>query len=75
MFEYLGGAAGGGRECCVAVDELCEATSGVMRHPDAAVVKPTSTVYQAYRVYRFYDRYALERSLAQLVNCYGVAAA
>ncbi len=41
----------------------------------AAVVKPTSTVYQAYRVYRFYDRYALERSLAQLVNCYGVAAA
>ena len=69
MFEYLGGAAGGGRECCVAVDELCEATCG-----GAAVVKPTSTVYQAYRVYRFYDRYALERSLAQLVNCYGAAA-
>ena len=41
-----------------------------MRHPDVAVVKSAFTVYQAYRVYWLYDRFAIERSLVLLVNCY-----
>ena len=51
----------------VVADELCEAASGC-----AAVVKSASTINQAYSVYRFCDRFALERSLARLVNCYAV---
>ena len=41
-----------------------------MRPPDVAVLKSTFTAYQAYRVYRFCDRFAIERSLVLLVNCY-----
>ena len=41
-----------------------------MRHPDVAIVKSAFTVYQAYGVYRFCDRFAIERSLVLLVNCY-----
>ena len=41
-----------------------------MRHPDVAVVKSAFTVYQAYRVYWLCDRFAIERSLVLLVNCY-----
>jgi len=36
----------------------------------AAVVKSASTVNQANRVFRIYDRFALERSLARLVSGY-----
>ena len=49
----------------VVADELCEAASGC-----EAVVKSAFTVNQAYRVYRFCDRFALERSLVLLVNDY-----
>ena len=54
----------------VAADELREAASG-----GEAVVKPAFTVYQAYRVSRFCDRCALDRSLVLLVNCYGTVRA
>ena len=53
-----------GEESVVA-DEPCEAASGC-----EAVVKSASTVSQALRVLRFCDRYALDRSLVLLVNCY-----
>ena len=49
----------------VAADELREAASG-----GEAVVKPAFRVYQADRVYQFYDRYALDRSLVLLVSGY-----
>ena len=49
----------------VAADEPCEAASGC-----EAVVKSACTVNQAYRVYRFCDRYALDRSLVLLVSDY-----
>ena len=49
----------------VVADEPCEAASG-----GAAVVKSAFTVNQAYRVYRFCDRFAIERSLVLLVNGY-----
>ncbi|WP_157395861.1 hypothetical protein [Pseudomonas deceptionensis] len=49
----------------VAADELREAAIG-----GEAVVKPAFTVYQAYRVYRLYDRFALDRSLVLLVSGY-----
>ena len=49
----------------VAADELYEAAFG-----GVAVVKPTFTVYQADRVYRVCDRFAIGRSLVQLVSCY-----
>ena len=51
----------------VAADEPCEAAFGC-----EAVLKSVSSVYQAHRVYRFRDRFALERSLVLLVNCYAV---
>ena len=51
----------------VAADEPCEAASGC-----EAVVKSVSSVYQAHRVFRSCDRFALERSLVLLVNCYAV---
>ena len=54
----------------VVADEPCEAAIGVMRHPDAAVVKSASTVNQASRVYRFCDRFAIGRSLVLLVSDY-----
>ena len=50
----------------VVADEPCEAASGC-----AAVVKPACTVDQALRVLRICDRFAIERSLVLLVNCYG----
>ena len=49
----------------VVADEPCEAAIGCV-----AVVRSASTVNQAYRVYRIYDRFAIERSLVLLVNCY-----
>ena len=49
----------------VAADEPCEAASGC-----AAVVESAFTVNQTNRVCRFYDRFALGRSLVLLVNCY-----
>ena len=49
----------------VAADESCEAASG-----GVAVVKSASTASQTYRVYRFYDRCAFDRSLVLLVNSY-----
>ena len=54
----------------VVADEPCEAAIGVMRHPDVAVVKSASSVNQGYRVYRFCDRFALDRSLVPLVSDY-----
>ena len=54
----------------VAADEPCEAAFGLVRHCDEAVVKSASTVSQAYRVPRCYDRFAIDRSLVLLVNCY-----
>ena len=54
-----------GRWRTVVADEPCEAAIGC-----EAVVKSASTVDQANRVYRFYDRFALERSLVLLVNDY-----
>ena len=42
----------------------------MVRHCDVAVVRSASTVNQAYRVYRIYDRFAIERSLVLLVNDY-----
>ncbi len=51
----------------VAADEPCEAASGC-----EAVVKSAFTVNLAHRMYRFCDRFALERSLVLLVNCYAV---
>ena len=51
----------------VAADEPCEAASGC-----EAVVKSVSSVNQAHRVYRICDRFAFERSLVLLVNCYAV---
>ncbi|MEB0074222.1 hypothetical protein QN369_19655, partial [Pseudomonas sp. CCI1.4] len=50
----------------VAADEPCEAAFGC-----EAVVKSAFPVNQALRVLRFYDRFAIERSLVLLVNCYG----
>ena len=47
-----------------------EAAIGLVRHCDEAVVKSASTVYQAHRVYRICDRYALDRSLVLLVSDY-----
>ena len=41
-----------------------------MRHPDEAAVKSGCTVYQASPVYWLCDRFAIERSLVLLVNCY-----
>ena len=55
-----------GEESVVA-DEPCEAAIGC-----EAIVKSASTVNQVYRVYRFCDRFALDRSLGLLVNCYAV---
>ena len=49
----------------VAADELYEAAFG-----GVAVVKLTFTVYQADRVYRVCDRFAIGRSLVLLVSCY-----
>ena len=49
----------------VAADEPCEAASGC-----AAVVKSASTVNQVNRVYRFCDRFAIDRSLVLLVSDY-----
>ena len=49
----------------VAADEPCEAAIGC-----EAVVRSASTVNQAYRVYRFYDRFAIDRSLVLLVSDY-----
>ena len=40
-----------------------KAAFGVVRHCDAAVVKPDAAVYQVHPGLRFYDRFALERSL------------
>ena len=57
---------GMGEESVVA-DEPCEAAIGC-----EAIVKSASTVNQAYRMRRFCDRFALERSLVLLVNCYAV---
>ena len=42
----------------------------MVRHCDVAVVKSASSVNQAYRVYLFCDRCALERSLVLLVSGY-----
>ena len=50
----------------VAVDEWNEATFDC-----AAVVKPVHAAYLINRGSRLYDRFAPERSLAELVNCYG----
>jgi dienelactone hydrolase len=49
----------------VVADEPCEAAFGC-----AAVVKSACTVYQARRVYRICDRFALDRSLVLLVSDY-----
>ena len=54
----------------VAADEPCEAAIGC-----EAAVRSASTVNQAYRVYRFCDRFVavahhLDRSLVLLVNGY-----
>jgi len=49
----------------VAADELREAAIG-----GEAVVKLAFRVYQAYRVSRFCDRFALDRSLVLLVSGY-----
>ena len=49
----------------VAADEPCEAATGC-----AAVVESAFTVNQADRTLRICDRFALERSLVLLVNCY-----
>ena len=51
----------------VVADEPCEAASGC-----EAVVKSAFTVNLAHRVYWSCDRFALERSLVLLVNCYAV---
>ena len=42
----------------------------MVRHCDVAVVKLAFTVNQGYRVYRFCDRFALDRSLVLLVSDY-----
>ena len=49
----------------VVADEPCEAAFGC-----EAVVKSVSSVYQAHRMYRSCDRYALDRSLVLLVSDY-----
>ena len=54
----------------VAADEPCEAAFGLVRHCDAAVVKPCGSVLQSYRVYWVYDDCVVGRSLVLLVNDY-----
>ena len=59
---------GGLDACLVAADELCEAASG-----DAAVAKSGTAVYQPNRRLRFYDRFAIERSLVPAATPKGEA--
>ena len=47
-----------------------KAAFGLVRHCGAAVVKPDAAVGQVILGLRFYDRFALDRSLARLVSDY-----
>ena len=64
------GLVGGLHSRSVVADEPCEAALGLVSHCDVAVVKSASSVNQAYRVYWFCDRCALDRSLVLLVSGY-----
>ena len=59
----------------VAADEPCEAAFGLVRHCDAAAVKPDIAVVQVNPGLRFYGRFATGRSLARLVSDYRLSRA
>ena len=54
----------------VAADEPCEAAFGLVRHCEAAAVKPDTADVQINPGLRFYGRFATGRSLARLDSCY-----
>ena len=64
------GLFGGLHSRSVVADEPCEAASGLVRHCDAAAVKPDIAVVQVNPGLRFYGRFATGRSLARLVSGY-----